>query len=1098
MSKSPLAVALGAPQGARALTRLGAVSALKALGLMLIAQAVADGVVALINTTPITWPLILGLAGAVCRASAVWLTKTVGARAAVGVKTGLRRRLFDRVIAGSGRDFNIGDGALTVTATRTLDELDDYFTRVQPSIMATAIIPAVIIVRVLFTDWMSAAIMVLTLPLVPLFMILIGRYTLERVSDATKSLDQLSNNLVELARGLPVLVGLGRVYAQTKTLRAMSESYRTTTLQTLKVAFLSALALELIATISVALVAVVIGVRLVAGTLPLEAGLLALVLAPECYLPLRQLGAAFHATENGMAAWERIRALIARPVRAASTNRGGTSFSIAEVTVTYSGRSRPALAPLTHHFTGLTVLTGASGTGKSTLLGVLAGLVRDHDNCTVTGEITGLPEGVAYAGQNPRTYAPTLAEEAQVYGVDNVAPYLARVGLSVDPATAPQALSPGELRRFAIARALMRVDAGAGLLLVDEPTAHLDATSAHTIRTELARVAQRIPVIAATHDPILVSMGHELRLDGRSQDAPIHTEAPPTAPTPVAGEVTAEGDSTSAKEETLTITTRQALVRLGAAINVRSMNFVLAVLCAVAAVAAAAALSGVSGWLIVHASFQPPIMYLLVAIVGVRFFGLSRSVFTYAKQLLLHNALLASLADLRERMWLGFARLGTANRTLARGEVALARLVADVDDIRDAAPRVVLPPIVAVIVAVVSTVVMALIHPLAAVVTGVCALFALVVAPVVTLTVDSAASATRLQARTGALGRVSAFLWAREDLIANGRAGRVVGDIEAADAVAGRAEARVLWAAGVGEGLVTLFLTVNAIAMLPLLGPAVVGGRLTPELLAVTVLIPLSLIDCYIDALSAVQNWPALKRALAKVDALDTRVVDSAEVGVARVGEFTSAVLEDVAATWPGLVAPVFTGVSGVIEPGTWTTVTGPSGSGKTTLISVLMRFVDPCGGKYWLNGADALGLSATQLSGVIAWCPQESHVFDSSVRNNLAIARDKSDPPTDAEVDAVLRRVRLEDLAADLGGERIGASGAHVSGGQRQRLAVARTLLAGAQVVVLDEPTAHLDEEMAHALMADLRVALADRAVVVVTHDTSLVRPTDRRITLS
>lgn len=1083
MSKSPVAIALGAPQGARALAWLGLVAVLKAVGLVLIAESCARGIVALMHGEPFELALLLGCVGAGIRGVAVWLTKAVGARASVGFKTELRSRVLDRVTAGSGRDTGVSDGALAVSVTRTLDELDDYFVRVLPALLTTMCVPVLIIVRILFADWVSAVVVIVTLPLVPLFMILIGQYTLERVSEATQSLDQLSNNLVELARGLPVLVGLGRVYAQTAALKSISESYRTTTLQTLRVAFLSALALELIATLSVAVVAVFIGVRLVSGSLDLQAGLLALILAPECYLPLRQLGAAFHATENGMAAYERVKNVISRPVDAPVECRPG-SLAVAEVSVTYAGRPRPALSPVSATFSGLTVVTGGSGTGKSTLLGVVAGLVRSNDTCTVSGHVVGVPERIAYAGQAPRTCGETLEEEAQLYGAE-LTPYLQRVGLDLDPQTPPSALSPGELRRFAIARALMRVDAGAELLIVDEPTAHLDAQTAHTIRTELLNISQSIPVIAATHDPELISLGTELRLDGTPSSTETLTTTPEThlAHTPKTA-------PTSAPETQ--ISTRTALRRLVNAMNVFSAKFIGSTLFAVAAVASAAALSGVSAWLIVHASFQPPIMYLLVAIVGVRFFGLARSVFTYVKQLLLHDAMLTSLTQLRERVWLGFAQAGTANRTLLRGELALTRLVADVDDVRDGAPRVVQPPIVAVVVAVAATVVMALIHPWAAVLTAACALVCVVCAPAVTLVVDGQAGAARLSTRTQVLARISAFLWAREDVLVNGRAAEVVDSIRETDRQASRAELRVLWAAGIGEGIVTIATTLNAVLMLPLLATAVASGEVSPELLAVTVLLPLALIDCYIDSLTAVQNWPALKHSLARVPALDERgeiLKDTREP----VAEFDSAELEKVAARWPGMTEDVFSDVSAFITPGSWTTVTGRSGSGKTTLISLLLRFIDPVSGKYTLNGGDALKLTATQLSSVFAWCPQESHVFDSTVRNNLAIARDRDNAPTDQEIRDVLVRVGLEELAEV--DSRIGASGAYLSGGQRQRLAVARTLLAGAQVIILDEPTAHLDEQLATSLMDDLREILHDKAVVVVTHDHTLIRPSDRVI---
>ena len=198
-------------------------------------------------------------------------------------------------------------------ATRGLDALDSYYTQFLPALVNCAAIPLLLGARILFADWISAVVIVLTVPLVPLFMVLIGRYTEDRVRDAQSALARLSGHMLELAKGLPVLVGLGRASAQRKALEDMSEEYRSRTMGTLRTAFLSALALELIATISVAVVAVFIGVRLVHGDMALEAGLLALILAPDCYLPLRELGTAHHASDDGRAALAETTAVLADP-----------------------------------------------------------------------------------------------------------------------------------------------------------------------------------------------------------------------------------------------------------------------------------------------------------------------------------------------------------------------------------------------------------------------------------------------------------------------------------------------------------------------------------------------------------------------------------------------------------------------------------------------------------------------------------------------------------------------------------------------------------------------------------------------------------------
>ncbi|WP_254668800.1 thiol reductant ABC exporter subunit CydC [Brevibacterium sp. CS2] len=1146
--QSPASIALASRQGRRALWQLGLIACIKALGLVLVAEGIARGVVGLIEGRPVTAAVLTGVLGAVLRAAAVWASRTAGARAAIGVKTDLRAALVHRTFAGSTRDVPVSDGALTLAATRALDDLDDYFTAVLPALTGSAAIPLLIVARIAFSDWVSALIIVLTLPLVPVFMVLIGRYSADRIADATTALDRLSTALVELARGLPVLVGLGRVLAQTRALRDTSETYRDTTMQTLRVAFLSALALEFISTISVALVAVFIGVRLVYGTMELSDGLFALILAPECYLPLRQLGAAFHSTENGMAAFARVRALIGRPVAApvaARTDDAGEGIDIRGLSVHYAGRSRAALRALDAHIPdpGLTVLHGPSGAGKSTLLGVLAGLVREDAGCRIGGTVRGVPERLAHAGQSPRTSAPTVAEELALHAsaggprLDDavLARCLAMAALAVDPQTPCAALSPGELRRLALARAFARVEAGARLLLVDEPTAHLDADSASTVRSSLTAVSRAVPVIAATHDLDLLAAGGtriEVRpgLDpadpavvragtaphtGAAEPAGFDTARPPavgpadatdaagaprapeTGPRPDVAPAAPSDDYPTAPEvPALPAATIRR--RLSRAVDMRSPRFLLAVLCGVGAVAAGAALTGVSAWLIVHASFQPPIMYLLVAIVGVRFFGLARTVLKYAERLVLHRAILDSLTRLRERIWLSFAATGTANRTLLRGEVALSRLIADVDDVRDLAPRVVLPPVVAVVVALAAVVTLALIHPAAGLVMGLGALLSLGLAPLLTRLADRRATSAARRTRTTVLTALAGLLWAREDLQVNGAAPQVVERFLATDARAGAHEARAVRATGIGEAVITVVGVLTGVLMLPVLAGAVTSGTLSGELLAVAVLLPLALIDCFTDALASVQQWPALVAVLGRVDALDD-ADPAARLGSGDGPEvITDIELDDLAATWPGTDSPVFSGVSARIDAREWTTVTGPSGSGKTTLVSILLLFLDPSAGEYRINGRPTRGLGPMDLAGQVSWCPQEAHVFDSSLRANLLIGRPKDDAPTDAELRAVLTRVGLRDLAADAGLDaRIGASGAFLSGGQRQRLAVARTLLAHSEVIVLDEPTAHLDAQMSADLMGDLRAGLDGVAVVLVSHDPGLVGAHDERIVL-
>src|SRR5512141_2390160 len=297
-----------------ALYLLGLLAALKALSLVLIAQAVASMLAGLMAGDP-AWggQLYWGIAGVVLRSLTVWAQAVASRRAALGVKEELRSQLLERALRNGTRSAGPSDGGLAVLATRGLDALDSYYTQFLPALVNCAAIPLLLGARILYADWISAAVIVLTVPLVPLFMVLIGRYTEDRVRDAQSALSRLSGHMLELAKGLPVLVGLGRATAQRKALEDLSEEYRQRTMGTLRTAFLSALALELIATISVAVVAVFIGVRLVHGDMALEAGLLALILAPDCYLPLRELGTAHHASDDGRAALAETTAVLEAP-----------------------------------------------------------------------------------------------------------------------------------------------------------------------------------------------------------------------------------------------------------------------------------------------------------------------------------------------------------------------------------------------------------------------------------------------------------------------------------------------------------------------------------------------------------------------------------------------------------------------------------------------------------------------------------------------------------------------------------------------------------------------------------------------------------------
>ncbi|WP_245687514.1 ABC transporter ATP-binding protein/permease, partial [Streptacidiphilus griseoplanus] len=248
-------------------------------------------------------PLLLLAATAAGRAAVAWLTELTAHRACASVKSQLRLRLLDhatRLDPASRSERRTGE--LTTLATRGVDALDDYFSRYLPQLALAVTVPALVVLRILGADWLSAALIAGTLPLVPLFMVLIGLATQSRMDRQWQTLTRLSHHFLDVVAGLPTLKVFGRAKAQAKAIAAVTDDYRRATMRTLRIAFVSSFALELLSTLSVALVAVSIGFRLVDGSLDLRTGLLVLILAPEAYLPIRQVGTHYHASVEGLAA----------------------------------------------------------------------------------------------------------------------------------------------------------------------------------------------------------------------------------------------------------------------------------------------------------------------------------------------------------------------------------------------------------------------------------------------------------------------------------------------------------------------------------------------------------------------------------------------------------------------------------------------------------------------------------------------------------------------------------------------------------------------------------------------------------------------------
>lgn len=1198
--------------------------------------------------------IAVAVAALLVRSGTDYLLAVSAQRAASGAKSQIRSALLKRVLATGGADTPEGTGATAVLLSRGLNALDDYYTKTLTAFVSTAIVPFILWVVVAALDWMSAMVLACTLPLIPVFMILIGKNTRDETAEAQAELHRLSDHILELVRGLPVIIGLGRERAQTRSMNALGQRYRERTMQTLRSAFMSSLALELITTISVALIAVLIGVRLVNGTLGLDTAILVLLLAPECYQPLRDVGAAYHQSEDGVAALRSAQKIIDAPLPAAAADSEAqdsaaqkaqpSTITVEDLSVSYP--ARPAV--LTNLSLNLdrrvgTTQTetaqgergavigvmGESGCGKSTLLNVFSGAVREglvptgsEEPVHLTGSVTGLGTTLVIP-QSPVFTAPTVQTEMALYALSAteaerehaaallgeamdskklsvtdaesallVGP-LAQLGMQKLTALEPGALSAGQARRLAVARTLARAEAiyRAGgeqtvlTVLVDEPTAHLDAYSAYLVTRALHRLAELgATVLIVTHEQELAAgcdtlvravqtaQGYTWTAEANTArvavpaQAPAHLlkdreeyEAESTAP---AG-ASAAAEVQEAEPAGLFASLRTLKELTGIGVRAATGPVIMAAITSLMA----AALTALSGWLIVRAAEGPAMMYLMVAIVGVRFFGLGRACARYAERLMTHSKVLAAANILRLRAWVGAWQSVSSVRALLRGDALLERLVGGIDELRDGVPRVIIPPAAHLLVMTAALITTACILPQALIPVLLAVLVSTFVAPWIVLRADARAEALARRSTAQMLRLGTGMLSAAEDLRANGVATTAEKANGALDTENLSALQKGSTAQGVGRTLVTLSWFGAALASAVIAYPLAVDGTVRAPEAAIVVLLCTGMLESSLGHVEAVRSWPAFSRLLATIAPsvrdvslegivavstlkrsvpteaeVDTHVLprrverlraraeaemeelleadrqrahrfdrpESAadaksgsvrppkpgeptlvscgtpqELGVKVTAPAPALSLQDAAARWPGMDHSVFTDLNMNARAGSWTAVTGPSGSGKSTVLATVLGFLPLESGRVLASGEV---LEGEQLRGYAAWCPQAAHIFESTLEGNLMLARDRSDRPSEEELIEVLRRVGLGEWFDALPkGLRtpVGAGGSFLSGGQRQRLAVARALLVNSPVLLLDEPTAHLDAESARALMADLDAATRSSSVatVLVSH---------------
>jgi len=492
-----------------------------------------------------------------------------------------------------------------------------------------------------------------------------------------------------------------------------------------------------------------------------------------------------------------------------------------------------------------------------------------------------------------------------------------------------------------------------------------------------------------------------------------------------------------------------------------------------------------SGYLISRAAEHPPVLALTVTIVLVRFFGIARPIARYLDRLASHDLALRALGRIRGRFYARIEPLAPAEISEFRRGDLVSRVVGDVDALQGLYLRGIGPPLVAVVVAAACVAAAAVVLPVAGLILAAGLLVAGVALPALAARLGDSTGRRQAAARGELTAELDELLRGAPELVVYGREDEKVAAVRAADAELARLTRRDALVAGLADGLAVLVTGLTVVGVLAAAVSSHSAGTLDRVLIATLALLALS-------SFESVQPLPGTARELSATLAAGRRVLEliDREPAVRDPADPLPApavpapvVLEGVTARYAAGGRPALSGFDLRLDPGARVALVGPSGAGKSTVANLLLRFLDPESGRVTIAGRDLREYRQEDVRRTFGLAGQEAHVFDSTIRENLRLARPAA---TDDELEAALGRAHLADWVASLPdglGTFVGEDGTRLSGGQRQRLVLARALLADAPVLLLDEPTAHLDPPTARALMDDVLDATAGRTVLLITH---------------
>lgn len=1155
----------------------------------------------------------------VCSHGEQWLRDHI----ASAIHEDLRNRVLHHMIAQGVRQSESA-GSVTHILTDGLDHVDAYMSQYIPQALYAVLIPLMISIAIIDSVSWIGWILFITYPLIPFFMILIGKQADKLNKQQWERMQFLGGHFLDVLQGLTTLKVFGRAKEQVHVIGRLSGEFRDATLKVLRIAFLSALVLELIGTISTAMIAVYLGVSLVYGEVEFLPAFFILLLAPDFYAPLRQLGAAFHTGLSGKVSLTAVQEYLTSGIEVVRTGqetlkRPMQTIEFRDVAYEYE-EDHVGLET----FTGVLkrgcsyMLVGESGAGKTTISNVLMQLLTPtKGQVTVDGydlqtlDSQWYHEQIAYLSQTPYIMSGTLRENLQ-FGLEasdetlwkvlqqvQLADFVSALPLGLDTVIGEggYGLSGGQRQRLALGRTLLRP---AQILILDEVTAHLDVETENLIMQVLREYGQDKIVLYVGHrvqtmkyvDTLFVMQAGRLvesgsytdlvaqngyfaslvntysnpvvrklmaksddsicvdqvletthntnaeSQDGKTQSDPanlyqldvLHAKedtrinAKPMAQEEIPGTYEMDYDTmtrTAIEPSTINDDKRQNEVResvkepdirrgLVSLWNLLSQHRALlvgSVMLAMGTVLMNIGLLTTSTWLITKASEHPILVVLSLAIVGVRFFGISRAICRYGERYVSHSMAFQGLYELRIAF---FKRLEPLVprlfQSMKMGDL-LGRIMADIETLQFFYLRTLVPSLTFIGMTILGCLIGYQLHPIVAIVIALYSIIVGIILPIIITYVLRQVPPMRLHTRGLMKEEFIESIHGVVDIIMSHQETRFVQSMKASFSAYDGWQS--LWNRGVRwNQTILLGLAQSALLVGVVVGVWVIDEISYGPLWVAVIAIGL---QAYFEVLQPMTeaSLHGYESALAmdRLEALDGQGNQQIQ-SVDRVSNYSSRGLEEYvdndslhdvspmirvqSLSFAYDVLPIYDGLDLSIQKGEKVAIVGPSGSGKSTLFALLQGWYT-YSGTISIDGSDTRMLSEEQLQSYMAYATQDIYIFHASIGDNIRLAKPSA---TDEDIWQALEAVQLADWVRMLPKglcTMVGQGGMGLSGGQRQRLGMARLYLRDAEILLLDEPLEGLDQVTRHLVQDQLSTLFQGKTVLYITHHIEQLHEMDR-----